>query len=257
MKEADKPNYYGILPAEVRYSKISPSAKVLYSELTALTSKSGICTASNRYFAELYDVRPETVSAWFSELSKAGFIEIIYEKQKNNTIFRKIAIPLAKIPIPPCEKPQSPPCEKPKGNNTSLFNNTSKKNKASNEAEIPFAEIIEYLNLKAGKRYPVDGKQSKSFIKSRWKDGYRLDDFKKVVDNMVFAWKDKKGSNGFDGNTVLRPKTLFGTSMEDYLQQIPPPDKKTKMTPEEEAEQLRRFGIKTVKMEDKNEVLDA
>jgi DNA-binding transcriptional regulator YhcF (GntR family) len=75
MKE--QPNYYGIIPADVRYCcKICANSKLLYSELTALTNKEGYCYASNNYFAELYNVHKNTVSKWFSLLEKNGFIRM-------------------------------------------------------------------------------------------------------------------------------------------------------------------------------------
>ena len=52
MKE--KPNYYAIIPAEVRYSKVlTPNAKLLYAEITALCNMNGKCTASTEYFCRL------------------------------------------------------------------------------------------------------------------------------------------------------------------------------------------------------------
>ena len=51
-----KPSYYAIIPAEVRYSNLKPNAKLLYGEITALSSKEGYCFATNNYFAKLYNV---------------------------------------------------------------------------------------------------------------------------------------------------------------------------------------------------------
>ena len=65
----NKPNYYAIIPADVRYSKITPNAKLLFAEITALTNKEGYCWANNNYFAELYDVEKRSVQNWLKELS--------------------------------------------------------------------------------------------------------------------------------------------------------------------------------------------
>lgn len=73
----DKPNYYGILPADVRYDKgLRPAARLLYCEITALAGKSGCCTAGNSYFAALYDVSKKTVESWLHQLSQAKYIEV-------------------------------------------------------------------------------------------------------------------------------------------------------------------------------------
>jgi uncharacterized phage protein (TIGR02220 family) len=105
-KEIIQPNYYGILPANVRYCKaLPPAAKVLFTELSALTNKNGYCHASNKYFAELYDVSERIVSNWFKQLEQNGFIRIeIYKTQigtarkvyiagepQNNNSHRKIS----------------------------------------------------------------------------------------------------------------------------------------------------------------------
>jgi len=78
-----KPNYYAIIPAEVRYSKkLTPNAKLLYAEITALSNKDNVCWASNKYFSNLYNVSTVTISRWISSLVKNNFIirNIIYIK---------------------------------------------------------------------------------------------------------------------------------------------------------------------------------
>ena len=73
-----KPNYYAVLSAEVRYSNITPNAKLLYAEITAFCNMNGECFASNRYFAELYGKSKTTISNWIRELKEKGFIKTSY-----------------------------------------------------------------------------------------------------------------------------------------------------------------------------------
>ena len=112
----NKPNYYAIIPAEVRYSNLKPNAKLLYGEITALSGKLGYCYATNNYFAELYDVSKNTVSRWISDLKKLGFITVIVERNDKNQIIKRC--------IGITKKIDTPILKKMKGNNTSI-NNTS------------------------------------------------------------------------------------------------------------------------------------
>ena len=77
-------------------------------------------------------------------------------------------------------------------------------------------EVISYLNLKAKKNFKVDTASHQKFIKARLKEGYVLEDFKKVVDIMVAKWK------GTDYEQYLQPQTLFGNKMDNYLNQPMP-----------------------------------
>ena len=87
-----KPNYYAIIPAEVRYSNIKPHAKLLYGEITALSSKEGYCFATNRYFANLYGVTKNTISNWVSQLKDAGFVNVEIIKKGEEIIQRRITL---------------------------------------------------------------------------------------------------------------------------------------------------------------------
>lgn len=71
-----KPNYFAIIPADVRYCKnLPPNAKLLYGELTALSSTDKGCFARNKYFAELYGVSVRIIQQWLELLEQEGFIE--------------------------------------------------------------------------------------------------------------------------------------------------------------------------------------
>jgi len=85
----NNPNYYAILPANVRYDKkLKPMEKILYAEITALSNKDGYCSASNSYFAKLYEKSNETISRWISHLEKEGYLKVIIDTKKGN--LRKI-----------------------------------------------------------------------------------------------------------------------------------------------------------------------
>lgn len=89
----EKPNYYAIIPAEVRYDeKLRASEKLMYGEITALTYKTGECWASNNYFAKLYNTTPQAISKWILDLQKYGYIKIEYEKQEKQIKKRIIKV---------------------------------------------------------------------------------------------------------------------------------------------------------------------
>jgi len=111
-----KPNYYAIIPSEVRYSNLKPNAKLLYGEITALSGKLGYCYATNNYFADLYGVSKNTISSWISDLKKLGFINVILERNTKKQIIKRC--------IGITKKMDSPILKKMKGNITSI-NNTS------------------------------------------------------------------------------------------------------------------------------------
>ena len=164
MKE--KPNYYAIIPANVRYSNLKPNAKLLYGEITALSNKLGYCFASNTYFADLYSVSKNTVSRWLSDLKKLGFINIMIERDNNNQITKRI--------IGIVKNVDTPIDEKVKVNNTSI-NNTSNNIsiKEKFEAEVrtfdyPKDMLEDFINYWCeGKRKMRFQKQSTFEIKLR------------------------------------------------------------------------------------------
>lgn len=89
---------------------------------------------------------------------------------------------------------------------------------------VPYKEIITYLNEKTGKKLRWDVKSNQKEIKARFNEGYTLDDFKTVIDKKYHEWGRKptkeelqRGVN--DMRIYLRPKTLFGSNFDVYLNQ--------------------------------------
>ena len=89
----EKPNYYAVIPANVRYDKnLKANEKILYGEIAALLDKTGTCYASNNYFARLYKVDPSAISKWISNLEKNGYLEISYIRAGKEIRQRNIKI---------------------------------------------------------------------------------------------------------------------------------------------------------------------
>lgn len=127
--EDEKPSYYSIITADVRYDeRLKPNEKLLYSEITALSNKYGYCTATNSYFSKLYRADKSTVSRWVSHLEKCGYVQVEQTRNGKRIVQRKIypvATPLlTKKSIPYAQKDQYPIDKKVKGNITRV-NTTS------------------------------------------------------------------------------------------------------------------------------------
>lgn len=93
--EKDKPNYYAIIPANVRYDdNLKPMEKLLYGEISALSNKEGISWASNNYFAKLYKLTPQAISKYINNLKECGYItvDIIYKPNSKEIEKRIIGI---------------------------------------------------------------------------------------------------------------------------------------------------------------------
>ena len=86
-------NYYAIIPADVRYdNRLKPNAKLMYGEFTCLCNIYGYCFATNKYFAELYNVSTNTISEWINQLKRYGYINVslIYKENSKEIQERRI-----------------------------------------------------------------------------------------------------------------------------------------------------------------------
>lgn len=129
---SEQPSYYSIITANVRYdNRLTDSEKLLFAEITSLSNKYGYCTATNSYFARLYEVVKETISRRISNLTKYGYLNIETVKDGKQIKQRKMypltqsSIPIdVKINTPIDNSVNTPIDANVKENNTSI-NNTS------------------------------------------------------------------------------------------------------------------------------------
>ena len=72
-------------------------------------------------------------------------------------------------------------------------------------------EVISYLNQKAGTKFKPKAKATMKFVTARIKDGYTIEDMKRVIDAKCEEWL------GGEFQKYLRPETLFNaTKFESY-----------------------------------------
>lgn len=159
----EQPSYYSILTANVRYDKeLKANEKLLFSEITALSNKSGYCHATNKYFAKLYSKNTSTISDWINHLKQREYLKVVMVKDGKQIKERRlfpISNPIRENPNTPSEKSvegysqknEYPIRENPKENITSI-NNTSKNKDdddrtrahGENSAEKTFSLLNEY-----------------------------------------------------------------------------------------------------------------
>ena len=158
----ETPNFYAILPANIRYSKdLTDFQKILYSEISALTQANGYCYAKNSYFSKVFNKDIATISRHISKLVKLGFLSIEF-KYKSNTKeienrFLRV-IPIDKNINTPCQNNQDPIDKNIKGgidenvkdNNTSkeqYKNNKKNKIKKDNVSDVKKSKKVDYISI--------------------------------------------------------------------------------------------------------------
>lgn len=230
----DKPSYYSILTADVRYDKRLKNhadCKVLYSEITALSNKYGYCKASNKYFSELYGRPTPTISKWINLLKKLGYIkvEMIYKENSKEIQERRlypISTPInADINTGINADVKGGINADVKDNITSINNINTNNKENSNKDNFDYKKFIEWFNELSDKNFR-NTETNRKLIRARLNEGYTKEDIAKVVRFKVNQWKDNTKMNKY-----LRFTTLFApTNFSNYLQEVednsPEPQKK-------------------------------
>lgn len=248
----ERPNYYSILTADVRYDKeLKANEKLLFSEITALANKYGYCTASNGYLADLYGVKKTTISHWLIHLKEKNYISIEIERNdKKEIISRKIypiSTPIAQKNNRYSKNEQDPIAQKSKENITSINNINSEVDKESKKDRFDYDKFISWFNEITGRSFSSKV-LFKKYINARLNEGFTKEDIAKVVTFKASKWKDTEMKE------YLRPNTLFALShFDNYLQEakegLPEPQKKKSNTssarrPERTEEEERLYQLR-------------
>ena len=155
------PNYYAVVPANVRYDmRLKAAEKLLYAEVTALCNMNGECYASNAYFASLYGVDARTVRRWISNLGKMGYFRLEMEYADGGKYVERRYISIVDGAVKnalgggqKCPEGGGQFCPKREDRNVlennTIYNNTPFNNILSgkpDDAKDDVAKVIDYLN---------------------------------------------------------------------------------------------------------------
>lgn len=96
--KVERPNYYAILPSEIRYDKaLSHLEKLIYAEIGSLSNKEGYCYASNKYFSDHFGNTERTVSRAINKLSNKGYIFTLIEGHNRRIYLNTHSIDLSNL----------------------------------------------------------------------------------------------------------------------------------------------------------------
>jgi len=206
--ERETPTYYAIIPADVRYDKdLRPNEKLLYGEITALSDKHGYCWATNRYFAELYEVTVKCVSKWINHLIEKGYLfsKILYEEDGKTVSQRIICVrPIREEDNPPIHQKEDTPLHQKEDTLSIKSSNIiiqdiitqevnekeNKKRKSESELESDFEELWKLYPRKVGK------KDAFKYYKAAIKNGTTNEQIRQGIENYN-AWLKAKNETEY------------------------------------------------------------
>lgn len=243
----DKPSYYSILTADVRYDeKLNASEKLLFSEITALSNRHGYCTAGNGYFSKLYNVSDRSVTRWIKHLKELGYLKYvpIYKKDSKEVDERRL-YPLTNSKDPldknvyggrqKCPRPLDKNVE----DNITSINNINMLDKdnseVSNTNRFNYSKFINSINEEANTNFR-NSSNNRKLIHARLADGYTEEELIKVIKFKANQWKDNEKMKKYIVlTTLLRP-----SNFDKYIQEVEsisePQEKRKRKVPLKEKE---------------------
>ena len=228
MAEYEGANLFLNIPVRVAHdNRLKDKDKLLYGEIYAMLNVTNNFFMSNAAMAKRLNCTNRTVIACLNRLEEYGYIKRNNVYDGKQIVRREISLG-SETGFTGVVNPVS------RGYRSSLhegsdadFTDNRTINRASNRAEedilsgkpdhAPYQEILDYLNSKIGTSYRASSKATQRLIKARSNEGFEVEDFKKVIDIKVAAWKNDPKMSQY-----LRPATLFGTKFESYLNEPMP-----------------------------------
>ena len=153
----------------------------------------------------------QKVRTILKKFEKEGYIQFVSSGNKGKESTLKITIKQQLFNnnvTNKSEELQQVEDNKQQQSNNNVTTLSKKKKKDNNNI---YSLVIDYLNIKANTSYRINTKNTQSLINARVREGFTIEDFKKVIDSKSGEWLNT------DFEKYLRPATLFGGKFENYL----------------------------------------
>lgn len=204
--------------------------RLLFIGLWTLADDYGVVTSDTgvikgHLFPNDADLRTQTINEWLNELAKARMIVPLIVSDEGYYYIRTFT-DHQKVDKPSKTRFISDDELKAALSQYSDITNQILSKGSRDSSETPAMEregevvreediytpVVGYLNKKCNTNFKPSSDKTRKLINSRLKEGFTIDDFKKVVDNQCSKWLTDPKMNQY-----LRPETLFGTKFEGYL----------------------------------------
>lgn len=214
---------YGTIPKLImQHENLSIEAKAIYAYLASYAGAGDTAYPSVSIMCKHLGISRDRFYRHRKALLDNDFIRI--ERNKNegewsNNLYTVVSMPRPQNKDTENKDTQNKDTENKDTINNSSINNSINKNSTKDHStakaeRIPYKKIIDYLNEQTGRRYSHTANKNQDLIRARWNEGFRVDDFKQVIDTKVVDWGSDPKMNKY-----LRPITLFSNKFDEYLNQ--------------------------------------
>ena len=209
---------YGTIPKLVmQHEDLSIEAKAIYAYLASFAGAGDTAYPSVSIMCKHLGISKDRFYRHRKALLENDFIRITQHQNEggwSNNLYTVVSTPSPQNKDTQNKDTQNKDTINNSSINNSINKNSNKDHSTAKAERIPYKEIIDYLNEQTGRRYSHTANKNQDLIRARWNEGFRLDDFKQVIDTKVKDW-----NNDSKMNKYLRPATLFSNKFDEYLNQ--------------------------------------
>ena len=180
-------------------TRLNAIEKIILMEIDSLDATEDGCYASNQHLADFCQCSETKVSTAISKLIDLGYLELKSFDGRRRFLKSRLS------------KNEKQNLKDLKADIKNLKENNIDNNINNKIDSNIYCEIVDYLNKVAEVKFRPNAKETQKLIQARLNEGFKVEDFKTVIDKKYDKWKNTKYEQ------YMRPSTLFGTKFESYL----------------------------------------